>query len=85
MAVREMEFGEGAIRCGMCITPEKRAKIGYMEFIVIAKEQGVLVEDLDLEGDHASLPSNLDAILHKVSHATEQDLQMQCYRNFYVL
>ena len=54
------------IRCGMYITPKKRPKFGYAEFVLIAKAQGVLIEDLDLEGEHSKLPSNLDAILHKV-------------------
>ena len=55
------------IRCGMYIAPKKRPKFGFDDFIATAKQHGVLVEDLDLEGEHANLPTNLDIILHKVT------------------
>lgn len=54
------------IRCGMYIAPKKRPKFGYDDFISVAKQHGVVVVDLDLDGDHDNLPGDLDVILHKV-------------------
>ncbi len=53
------------IRCGAYISPKKRPKFGYDEFVKAARVHGVIIVDLDLEGDVSNLPTNLDAILHK--------------------
>ena len=58
------------IRCGVYITPKKRPKFGYDKFIETARLHGVIIVDLDLEGDVSNLPTNLDAILHKASTCT---------------
>jgi hypothetical protein len=53
------------IRCGMYISPKKRPKFGYDEFVKVSRSHGVIIVDLDLEGDVSNLPTDLDAILHK--------------------
>ena len=64
------------IRCGMYITPKKRPKFGYDKFIEIAQMHGVIIVDLDLEGEVSNLPTNLDAILHKACTAISYNVSV---------
>jgi hypothetical protein len=61
----DMDVQMKQIRCGTYITPKKRPKFGYDKFIETSRSHGVIIVDLDLEGDVSKLPTNLDAILHK--------------------
>jgi hypothetical protein len=54
------------VKCGMYITPKKRPKFKYEQFILCAKGEGVDVGDINLDGPIENLPSNLDIIVHKV-------------------
>jgi predicted site-specific integrase-resolvase len=67
------------IRCGMYITRKKRPKFGYDDFVAIAKQHGVVIVDLDLDGDHDKLPNDLHCILHKVGF--ELQTEARSHRN----
>jgi len=47
------------------MTPKKRPK--FDEFVTYAREQGIDMVDLNLDGAMRDLPQDLDCILHKIT------------------
>mmetsp|Transcript_35351 Transcript_35351/g.110506 ORF Transcript_35351/g.110506 Transcript_35351/m.110506 type:complete len:276 (-) Transcript_35351:1113-1940(-) len=54
-----------SIKCGIYMTPKKRPK--FDEFVTYAREQGIDMVDLNLDGAMRDLPQDLDCILHKIT------------------